>query len=328
MSKQLLVVFGATGQQGGSVIEQLLLDQQLARKYAIRGLTRDPSSKASKKLAEKGVEVVKCDTGSDEDVRAALKGAHDVFLMTSSSKYLHHVVAGPVLTKNSVYAPGGGKEEERLGKHLADLVVESGAKYLIWSSMISPARLSDGKFKHVDLFESKYDVEQYIRTLPIKASFFIPASFFQNYLTQSKPRPKGDGTYALFNIYGPNDKIPLIDIAADTGKWVVPMLADPEKYNGKGIACATKQYTMPEMAEAMTKATGKTVKHVQIPVEAFESYLPEGSRQMISEMSQHIRDVGYYGANEVQELESGHQHAKGTLTTLDEFLKREPLKLD
>ena len=194
--------------------------------------------------------------------------------------------------------------------------------------MISPNKLSGGKFKNVDLFESKYDVQQYIRSLPIKASFFIPGSFFQNYQTQTKPRPMGDGTYGLFNIMSSEDKVALIDIANDTGKWVVPMLTEPEKYNGKGIACATKAYTQQEIADAISKATGKTVKHIQIPVEKFEGFLPEGSRTMISEMWQHIRDDRYYGAEEDKELEFGHQQVTGRLTTFEEYLEREPLKLE
>jgi uncharacterized protein YbjT (DUF2867 family) len=87
MSKQLLVVFGATGQQGNSIVEQFLLDKELSNKFAIRGLSRDPSSSASQALAKKGVQVVKCDLNSDSDLRVALKGAHTVFAMTSSSTY-------------------------------------------------------------------------------------------------------------------------------------------------------------------------------------------------------------------------------------------------
>src|SRR5690349_4015720 len=86
MSKRVLIVFGATGQQGSSVIDQVLADSHLASEYTIRGLTRDPSSEASQALEKKGVDVVKCDMNSDESVRAALKGANDVFLMTSSSE--------------------------------------------------------------------------------------------------------------------------------------------------------------------------------------------------------------------------------------------------
>jgi hypothetical protein len=222
----------------------------------------------------------------------------------------------------------GGAEEERQGKQISDLVIESGAQYLIWSSMVSPAKLSGGKFTHVDLFESKYEVEQYIRTLPIKSSFFIPASFMSNFQARQKPRPLGDGTYALFNIHAPDTKIPLIDVAADTGKWIVAILTEPDKYAGKSISCATKLYTQTETAEIMSKASGKTVKHIQIPVQQFESFMPEGMRRMITEMTQFCEEFGYYGGDMEEQLRWGAEQARGKLTTFEEYLQREPLQLD
>jgi uncharacterized protein YbjT (DUF2867 family) len=57
MSK-LITVFGATGNQGGSVIRYILDDAQLSKEFSIRAVTRDPSKPAAKTLAEKGVEVV------------------------------------------------------------------------------------------------------------------------------------------------------------------------------------------------------------------------------------------------------------------------------
>lgn len=56
--KKLLVVFGATGQQGGSVITALLNDQKAAGQWKIRGITRDPSKPNAKALQDKGVETV------------------------------------------------------------------------------------------------------------------------------------------------------------------------------------------------------------------------------------------------------------------------------
>ncbi len=53
MSKRLVAVSGATGQQGGAVVEALL---RLGG-FKVRGLTRDPSSAAAKELGAKGVEV-------------------------------------------------------------------------------------------------------------------------------------------------------------------------------------------------------------------------------------------------------------------------------
>lgn len=57
MSK-ILTVFGATGNQGGSVIRAILNDAALSKEFKIRGITRDVSKPASKNLQAKGVEMV------------------------------------------------------------------------------------------------------------------------------------------------------------------------------------------------------------------------------------------------------------------------------
>lgn len=56
MSK-LITVFGATGNQGGSVIRHILADPQLSKEFKIRGITRDPSKPAAQDLVKQGVEV-------------------------------------------------------------------------------------------------------------------------------------------------------------------------------------------------------------------------------------------------------------------------------
>jgi uncharacterized protein YbjT (DUF2867 family) len=56
MSK-LITVFGATGNQGGSVINHILADAQLSSEFKIRGITRDVNKPAAKALADKGVEL-------------------------------------------------------------------------------------------------------------------------------------------------------------------------------------------------------------------------------------------------------------------------------
>lgn len=58
MSK-LLAVFGATGLQGGSVVDYVLQHPELSKTYRLRGITRDVSKPAAVALKEKGVELVK-----------------------------------------------------------------------------------------------------------------------------------------------------------------------------------------------------------------------------------------------------------------------------
>lgn len=57
MSK-LITVFGATGNQGGSVIRTILADSGLSKEFHIRGVTRDVKKESSKALSAQGVEVV------------------------------------------------------------------------------------------------------------------------------------------------------------------------------------------------------------------------------------------------------------------------------
>lgn len=84
MSK-LLVVFGATGQQGGSVVDYVLNDPELSKKFKVRALTRNPSGPGGQALAQKGTEVARLDYDDVASIKDAVKGAHTIFAMTSTS---------------------------------------------------------------------------------------------------------------------------------------------------------------------------------------------------------------------------------------------------
>jgi uncharacterized protein YbjT (DUF2867 family) len=56
---EIITVFGATGNQGGSVVDAILNDPALSSRFMIRAVTRDAFKPAAKELAAKdGVEVV------------------------------------------------------------------------------------------------------------------------------------------------------------------------------------------------------------------------------------------------------------------------------
>ncbi len=64
MSKELVVVTGATGKQGGSVVSALLKDG----KFKVRAVTRDANSANAEVLKKKGVEVVQANISNKEEV--------------------------------------------------------------------------------------------------------------------------------------------------------------------------------------------------------------------------------------------------------------------
>ncbi len=57
-AKKILVVFGATGVQGGSVVKAVLGDAKMRENWTVRGVTRDVSKPSAKKLESMGAETV------------------------------------------------------------------------------------------------------------------------------------------------------------------------------------------------------------------------------------------------------------------------------
>ena len=82
---RILVVFGATGQQGGSVVNYVINDPELSKQYKVRGVTRDPSKLAAQSLQQRGVEIVKGDVDDGESLKQVLQGSHTVFAITTTA---------------------------------------------------------------------------------------------------------------------------------------------------------------------------------------------------------------------------------------------------
>ncbi|KAF8978157.1 hypothetical protein BGZ46_006771 [Entomortierella lignicola] len=309
MSK-ILVVFGATGQQGGSVVNFVINDPELSKQFKVRAITRDPTKEAAIALQQKGVEVVKADSDDKESLKYALQGAHTVFAVTTTT-YDEHL-------KTREYAQG---------KAIVDTAVAAGVQYLIYSSLLNVTTVSGGKYKNVDQFDVKAEIEVYIRSQPLKYAFFDPGCFMQNFDNVMAPHPNGDGTYTLSNVATIQTKLPLIDID-ESGKFVGAILAEPEKYEGKTFAAATALYSYEEIVETITKVSGKTVTYNQIPREVFQGFLPPGSAVRMVEMLLYFQDFGYYGAETKELVEWAAQNARGKPTTFEEFLIKNPLHLN
>lgn len=73
--KKVLLVTGATGKQGGAVIDNLLQTPQTANDFTILGVTRNKESPGAKKLAAKS-DLIKIVQGDFNDTReSALFGS-------------------------------------------------------------------------------------------------------------------------------------------------------------------------------------------------------------------------------------------------------------
>jgi len=311
MSK-ILAVFGATGQQGSSVVDYVLNDAELSQMFKIRAITRDVNSDKAKQLKEK-VEVVQGDFLDRNSLEKALHDVHTVFAMTTP------------------FGPGGFANEYENGKTIADVAVSQGASYIIFSTLPPVNEISGGKYTHVTPFDAKAKIEQYIRSLNIKSAFYSPGSFMENFQVQAflAPREGPDGTWVMARHTSPQTQMPLIDAVGDTGKFVGAILAEPDKYQGKTFCAAQALYSMKEVVTIMSRATGKTVVYKQVPLEEFRESLSFLGPlcDIFVEAFSYGEEYGYYGPETEKLIYWAAENARGKLANLEEFFERHPLQL-
>lgn len=76
---------------------------------------------------------------------------------------------------------------------MADTTVATEAELFIWCSLTNVTVMTQGKLTYVEHFDSKAQVETYIRGLPIKSVFYMAAFYMQNFLAMIRPRMVGQG---------------------------------------------------------------------------------------------------------------------------------------
>ncbi|KAI7974001.1 hypothetical protein EIK77_001643 [Talaromyces pinophilus] len=307
----ILAVLGATGIQGGSLIDYVLNDPELSQKYQIRAISRNVSLDKAVQLKNK-VEVVQADVSDPVSIETALTGAHTVFAMTVPS-----------------FAPNGLEVEFNHGKTIADAAVRQGVKYLIFSTLPAVNEISGGKYRHVTPFDAKAKIEQYIRSLPIKSAFVSFGFFMQNLHTQPflGPVPGPEGTWVLARPAPPTSRIPYIDAVANVGNVVGSILAEPEKYEGKTFCAAERLYSLEEIAALLSRATGKTVVYKQVTLEEFKNSITFAPDLFADGFCFSEEFGGYWGPDSGKSVAWAIENTRGRLRTLEEYLEANPIQL-
>lgn len=242
MSRKTILVFGATGAQGGSVARHLLARGQ----YAVRAFTRNASSPAAQSLRELGAELVEGNLDDEASIRKALDGAYGVFGVTNFWEHF-------------------AKEEEQ-GRNMIRAIAGSEVEHLVYSSLPPIAKETSGALKSPH-FDIKAGHEELIRTLGIPATFIHVPFYYENFLYFFPPRPAGDGTYQ----FGfPQGDTPLAAMSVqDVGAIVAVLFEQPETYIGRTIKPAGDELPAAEYAAVMSRATGADVRFNHVPRETY-----------------------------------------------------------
>jgi uncharacterized protein YbjT (DUF2867 family) len=307
MSK-ILTVFGATGNQGGSVIKSVLAHPSLSSTYKIRAVTRDPSKPAAQKLASQGCEVVVADMSDPASIAKAIQGASAVYSVTDFWSHRSKEI------------------EVKQGKAVADASKAAGVKHLVWSGLPHVTKLTNGQLKRVSHFDGKAEVSEYIESIKgsdMVATYFMPAYYMSNLLGIIKPA--GEGAYKVTLPFGNGNKtqVPLIDTSNDTGTYVAAILAaDPALVNGQSVQGVSAWATPNEIVEALSKATGKSFTYGDIDANVWSGFLPPPIAEELKENMLLVRDYSYYGkGTETKQAEQDRTLNVGPKVSLDQWAK-------
>lgn len=319
MSK-LITVFGATGNQGGSVIKHILADPQLSQEFKIRGVTRDASKPAAQALTKQGVQVVsvclnpnedtlsfasanyevsQADMTSKDSLKSALEGTHTIFLVTNA------------------WDSSNSASELDQGKNVVDVAKQLDVQYIIFSSLLHVTKASNGRFTNVPHFDQKADIEAYIRASGIPSAFFLPGYFMSNLQMSIRADAQDTLTWAL--PVSSDAKFPLIDIASDAGNFVAGILSNPSHFAGKQILGAAGYYTPPQILDSLAKITGKKTHFAQVPEDVYKSFLPAHMAQEMLENHLFIQDPGYFAG---QDLDESLKAAKSNPVSWEQYIEK------
>ncbi|WP_303311669.1 NmrA/HSCARG family protein [Hymenobacter sp. BT730] len=258
--KKIIVVFGATGAQGGGLARAILNDP--SSEFGVRAVTRHPESDKAQKLASLGAEVVTADIDNPESLRKALQGAYGAYCVTF---FWDH------------YSP---EREVAEARNMAEAAKAAGLQHVIWSTLEDTRRfvpLTDnrmptlqGKYK-VPHFDGKGQADQYFRDLGVPTTFLITSFYWENLLYFGMgPKPGPGGELAITFPMG--DKKLSGMAAEDIGKCAYGIFKKGKELIGKTIGIAGEHITCQQMAASLSKALGRKVVYHHITPDTYRNF--------------------------------------------------------
>ncbi|KAI9727577.1 MAG: hypothetical protein M1834_008016 [Cirrosporium novae-zelandiae] len=296
-----LLITGATGKQGGAVI-QALSQSKAADTFNIIAITRSEKSRSAQSLASQpNVSLVEGD----------LNNPTAIFEKT-----------GPVWGVFSVQvASPGSDNEEKQGKALIDAAIANGASHFVYTSgdRGGPVKSPENPTV-VSNFIAKYNIEKHLEMKAAASgqsmtyTILRPVTFFENLSTDRH----GLGFARLWEQIG-TKKLQLVS-TKDIGWFAAQALLSPEQYRNTALSLAGDELTQPEAAIIFREIVGKDMPMAPCLV---GSALKLIMKEALGTMFQWFKDVGY-GADveECRRLHPGMQDYRTWLTQSSDFIKK------
>ena len=243
---KLVLVTGATGKQGGAVVEALL-----TRGHQVRALTRNSASSAANRLRQQGVEIAVGDFSDHDSLVRAARGADAVYAMSTP------------------YEQGAEKETAQ-GITITDAAKAAGVAHFIYSSVASANRATG-----IPHFDGKYAVEKHLESSGVPYTI-VAAVFFMENLLQPWMLPslrQGKLAMAL-----PASRSLQQIAVADIGAFVTAVIERGDSVFGRRFDIAGDELTGNLAAAILSKATGREIRYEGFPPDVLRAQSEDTAR--------------------------------------------------
>lgn len=266
--KSIIAVVGATGRQGGGLVEAILADAQ--GQFTVRALTRDASSTGARALASRGAEVVEADLDDERSLVAAFEGAHGAFVMTNF---------WAELTPEQEAARSRVDMELEQAANAARAAKAAGVRHVVWSSLEDtrpffertgdkvPRPMAGYTVPHMDV---KAAADAFFTESEVPTTFLRTAWFYENLFLGMGPSRTPEGELIL--------TIPLAHhtlaahAAADIGRSALSLFKAGPDYIGKTVGIAGDHLTGEEMAAVLSDTIGEKVTYRPFTWDEFRGF--------------------------------------------------------
>ncbi|KAL2359700.1 hypothetical protein RJZ56_007445 [Blastomyces dermatitidis] len=253
-SPEIIAVFGATGNQGGSVVRSLLGNKA---NFQVRAITRNPESERSKALVDLGATVVRANGFNPAEMAQAFGGAWGAFVNINSD--------------DKIFTDSTAPTEFDMGKTIIDGAIEAGVKHIVFSSGPPCTEMTGGKVR-MKAMDMKNKIEHYIRSTGkfSTASFICAGWYLENFLSKEVapvfggfphfPDPEGYLTFKA-PMWGGMEDVPWLSMTDDYGDIIHGLFLEPEKWDDHVIHGVSDIRSFDELVGAFQQVTGKKSRY-------------------------------------------------------------------
>jgi uncharacterized protein YbjT (DUF2867 family) len=224
-SSAVILVTGATGQNGRALIEELA-----KRAARVRAFVRDRTR--AQEIALPGVELVEGDFADPDSFAPALDGVEHLFLLIPSSA-----------------------DVERQQRSLVDAATRCGVKHIVKLSQFGADEHASGRFQRYHAA-----IEQHIRASGIAYTFLRPNLFMQGLLlVRSTIASEG-----AFYLSAGEARVSVIDVR-EIARVAARVLTEPGHAGKTYELTGPEALTHADMAARLSEAMDRPVRYVDIP---------------------------------------------------------------